>query len=426
MSVVVVGLEHRLAPLDVLGRVSVAEADLPKALGELRDRVNLQESVLLSTCLRTEVYSVVDRFHDAVSEVQDLLARRAGSSVAELEPYLRVRFDDEVPGHLFAVASGLESAVLGESEVLGQVRRAWEQAHHERVSGPVLAGLFRHAVRTGKRVRAETGIARGTTSFAHAAVEHAERARRGGLSGASVVVLGAGAMGAGMVGALLGRPEGERPAEVVVVNRTLSRAEVLASQSPPGVAVRAVAFRKLPDVAGRADVVLVALGAGHTLGAAELGRGGAGGGRPTVVVDVGMPPSVDPSVRGLPGVTLLDMADLRGSVVDALEGRRAELERARSIVGEEVERYRAAARSRGAAPVVAALRNRLEALRMAELDRHRSRLGAPDGPQWAAVDSVTRAVLAKLVHEPTVLLKDTAGTPRGERLVEALRALFDL
>ncbi|HEY1734517.1 MAG TPA: hypothetical protein VGG23_08730, partial [Acidimicrobiales bacterium] len=202
MSVVVVGLEHRQAPLSLLERVAVSDADHAKVLGSLRDCANLQESVLLSTCLRTEVYAVVDRFHDAVAELEAQLAGLAGMEVAELQPFLGIRFDDDVAVHLLAVSSGLESVVIGESEVLGQVRRAWERAHHERVSGPVLAGLFRHAVETGKRVRSETGIGRGTTSFAHAAVELADRRLPSGLGGGRVVVVGAGHMGTGLVGAL--------------------------------------------------------------------------------------------------------------------------------------------------------------------------------------------------------------------------------
>ena len=197
MSVVVVGLEHKQAPLSLLEGVAVGDAEHGKVMGALRDCDNLQESVLLSTCLRTEVYAVVDRFHDAVAEVERLLASLAGQDVTALQPYLGIRFDDDVPGHLFSVASGLESAVVGESEVLGQVRRAWERAHAERVSGPVLARLFRHAVHTGKRVRSETGIGRGTTSFAHAAIELAERRLPGGMAGRRVVVIGAGHMGSG-------------------------------------------------------------------------------------------------------------------------------------------------------------------------------------------------------------------------------------
>ena len=170
MSVVVVGLQHKQAPLPLLEAVAVSDADLHKVLGALRHCRNLQETVVLSTCLRTEVYAVVDRFHDAVAEIYQVLSEHSGVAREELEACAAVRFDDDVTAHLFAVTSGLESTVLGESEVVGQVRRAYETAQGEGMSGPVLSALFQHALQTGKRVRTETGIARGTTSFSYAAV----------------------------------------------------------------------------------------------------------------------------------------------------------------------------------------------------------------------------------------------------------------
>jgi glutamyl-tRNA reductase len=422
-----VGIEHHQAPLDLLELVAVGDAEAPKVLGALGDRINLQEAVLLSTCLRTEVYAVVDRFHDAVHEVQEVLADTAGVPVAELEGHLSVRFDDDVATHLFAVASGLESAVPGEPEVLGQVRRAWERAQTERVSGPVLAELFRHALHTGKRVRSETGIARGTTSFSHAATGLAERARSGGLAGTSTVVVGAGEIGAGVVRALRDLPVGRRPAEVVVANRTAERAAALVAGGAPGMVLRATEFDALGDALDSADVVVSALeAAGHVLTAAHLAPSGTRDARPLLVVDLGMPRNVDPASRSIPGVTLLDMDDISTSVAQAMDDRRGEATEAHAIVAEEVVRYRNAARARGAAPVIAALRARLEEARTAELDRRRNRFGALSDEEWAQIDAVTRAVLAKLVHEPTVLLKETAGTPRGERMVEALRTLFDL
>lgn len=427
MSVVVVGLEHHEAPLDLLERVAVGENEVAKILGSLRDRVNLQESVILSTCLRTEVYAVVDRFHDAVHEVQEVLADQAGVPAATLEPHLRIRFDDDVPGHLFAVASGLESAVPGESEVLGQVRRAWERAQDERVSGPVLAELFRHAIRAGKRVRSETSIARGTTSFSYAAVELAETRRAGGLLGSTVVVVGAGEVGAGVTQSLVGLAEARRPARVVVANRTAERAARLERAAPEGVEVRAVGFDDVPSVLGEADVLVTAVEASpHLLGASELAPGGFRADRELLVVDLGMPRNVDPAAGDLPRIELFNMDDISVSVATAMEGRRSEADAARTIVTEEIERYRAASRARGAAPVVAALRARLEESRAAELDRRRGQFTGLSEEDWAQIDAVTRSVLAKLVHEPTVLLKETAGTPRGERLVEALRLLFDL
>jgi glutamyl-tRNA reductase len=427
VAVVVIGLEHASAPLDLLERVAVPEADSAKVLAMLRHRANLEESVLLSTCLRTEVYAVVDRFHDAVSEVHELLAEKAGISVAELEPHVVVRFDDDVAAHLFSVAAGLESAIVGESEVLGQVRRAWEHAHEERVSGPVLAGLFRHAVEAGKRVRSETAIGRGTTSFAHAAVELAARTLPEGLAGRTVVVVGAGEVGAGLTRAVVSLPPGEAPNDVVLVNRSPERAAaVLAALGSPAV-LRTLPLSDLPEIAGSADVVLSALDAdGPVIGTEELAPRGSRLERPLLAVDLGVPRNVHRTVGDVDGVRLLDIGEIRTSVDESTRARQSEVEAVRVIVAEELNRYRDTSRGRAAAPVISALRERLDAIRVAELERRRKQFGELSDAVWAQVEEASRASLAKLLHEPTILLKETASTPRGERLVEALRILFDL
>jgi glutamyl-tRNA reductase len=428
LSVVVVGLEHRRTPLDVLERVTVAEEDLGKVLGCLRDLANLNESVVLSTCLRTEVYAVVDRFHEGVSQLHETLAGMASMPVEDLEEQFAVRFDDDVAIHLFSVAAGLESAVPGEGEVLGQVRRAWERARVEGTCGPVLGGLFRHAVETGKRVRTDTAIARGTTSFSHAALQLAsELTPDRSLAGANVVVVGAGAMGSGLVTALV---TGYHPASITVANRTPERAESAVSGlgDAEGPALRTVGLDGLAGALADADLVLTAVEShGHVLTPAHLAPRTRPG--DLVVVDLGVPRNVDPAVGELPGVTLRNLDHLRRAVDAAMEGRRDEMDAAHGVVAEEVARYRAASRARVAAPVVAALRQRLEELRVAEVARRRpadTELSPAELAEWQRVDEVTRAALAKLLHEPTMLLKETAGTPRGERLVEALRILFDL
>jgi len=436
VSVVVVGLQHRRSSLDVLERASVGEADAPKVWGLLRECANLQEAVLLSTCLRTEVYAVVDRFHDAVDEIQAIVAGRGGLDVVDLADQWDIRFDDDVAVHLFNVASGLESAVIGETEILGQVRRSWQQARDERMCGPVLGDLFRHAVLTGKRVRSETAVARGTTSFAHAAVQLAQRCRREGLGGSRVVVAGAGVMGSGVVGALRGLPDGQRPDRLVVVSRQRSRAEraveetsASSSDGEEGSAngtVQVGDFHELPSLVAEADVLVTALDVtAPVLGPEQLGDPERRD-RPLLAVDMGLPRNISPGARALEGVEVLDMEDLRSTVDQAIAERHNEVEEAQGIIQEEVRRYRESTRARGAAPVVAALRDRLEVLRSAELERRRGQFGDLTDEQWSDVDAVTRAVLGKLVHDPTVALKASAGTPRGERLVEALRQLFDL
>ena len=424
MSVVVIGLQHTQAPLPLLEAAAVSDADLHKTLRALNHRRNVQEAVVLSTCLRTEVYAVVDRFHDAVAEIYDVLSEHSHLSVEELSAHATVRFDDDVTAHLFSVTSGLESVVTGETEVVGQVRRAFERAQEEGTSGPVLNALFRHALQTGKRVRTETGISKGTTSFAYAAVTVARGEGQAGLRGARVVVVGAGDMGLGVCRALSDIAPADAPQRVVVVNRSAARAGDLVRQAATGpFEMRAAPLERVAGELADADVVLTAVAAqSHVLRAVDF----AGVAGPLLVVDLGVPRNVDPEVAVLDGVTLLDMDTLSASVARALGDRQEESVAARAIVSAEVDRYRSASRQRGAAPVIASLRSRLETLRVAELERHRAQLADLSEEEWDHVDASTRAALAKMLHEPTMLLKETAGTPRGERLVEALRILFDL
>jgi glutamyl-tRNA reductase len=419
VSVVVVGLNHRTVPLEVLERMTVSDAHLPKALSDLRSRDNLGEAVLLSTCMRTEVYAVADRFHGAVQDVRNFLSELSGAAPEVFADHLYSFYEDAAVSHLFKVASGLDSAVVGETEVLGQVRDAWERATVEGSAGSVLGALFRHAVEVGKRVRSETAISRGTTSVSQAAVQLAAQELGGSLAGRTVLVLGAGDMGEGMAVTLA-----ESGGEVLVVNRTRAKAVQVAKKAGG----RAVDFGSLAGALTEADVLLTSTGSPSVLvDAEELAPVlEARAGRPLLIVDVAVPRDVDPAVRGMAGVTLLDMDDLRAFAAAGLAGRRREVAKVQAIIAEEVERHAATSTAREVAPLVVALRARGEQVRTAELDRFRARLEALDPAAREAVEALTKGIVAKLLHEPTVRLKDAAGSPRGDRLAEALRALFDL
>ena len=421
MSVVVVGLSHRTVPLGLLERLAVGEARLPKALADLKGREFVTEAVVVSTCHRVEVYVVAERFHGAVQDVRHFLSELAFVAPEDFSDHLYTYVDEAAAAHLFCVAAGLDSLVPGESQILGQVRDAWERARAEGAAGSRLSALFRHAVEVGKRARAETSIGRGITSLAHAAVAMAAD-RMGTLAGRRIVVLGAGEMGGGMASALAGA--GARGGELLVVNRTAERAVALAER----VGGRAVPFEDLPGVLADADLLLSSTGAPGVvveeadLAAALVGRSE----RPLYVVDLGMPRNVDPAVAALPGVVLLDLADLRSFVDTGIDGRRSEMVKVRGVVAEELARYTAELAAREVAPTVTALRERAEAVRVAELQRHRARLAGLDPREQEAVAAITRGIVAKLLHEPTVRLKDAGGSPRGERLSGALRELFDL
>src|SRR5829696_5648120 len=409
MSLVVLGLHHRSAPLELLERTTVAAERLPKVLAGLVGREDVREAVVLSTCNRTEVYASVERFHPGVGDLRDAISELAYTAPEELADHVYTYHDTAAVAHLFTVAAGLDSALLGESEILGQVRRAWEVAALEGASGPTLNQLFRHAVEVGKRVRHQTGIGRRLTSLSSAAVALAGE-RLGGLAGRRALVLGAGAMGE-----RIATVAAARGASVVVANRTLDRALAVAAR----VGGQAVGLLELPTALAEVDVVLTSTGAPTVLvERAELEPVVARRTEPLLVVDVAVPRDVDPAVGSLPGVTLLDMDDLRASVDAGLAARRREVGRARDLIDEEVARFRDTASARSAAPLVVALRRRAEEVRAAEV----ARLGRNLSPaEQEALEALSRSLVAKLLHEPTVRLKEAVGSARGERLAEATR-----
>jgi glutamyl-tRNA reductase len=417
MSLVVVGLSHRTVPLELLERMAVPAEKLPKALCDLAGRDFVSEAVILSTCHRTEIYAVAERFHGAMQDIRHFLSELAFAPPEDFSDHLFTYHDEAVASHLFGVSAGLDSVVLGESEVLGQVRNAWVRAREEGAAGTRLSSLFRHALEVGKRARSETAIGRGVTSLSQAAVDMVTD-RLGTLDGTRLVVLGAGKMGSGLAADLA------PSAEVVVASRTRKRAEALARR----VGARDVDLDALPDALADADVLLTSTGSQSVvLTAADLAdvverRDGA----PLLVVDMGMPRDVDPAVGLLSGVTLLDLADLRAFVQVGIDERLKEVGKVRAIVADEVVRFVDATAERQMAPTVSALRDRAEELRLSELDRHRGRLDGLDPQQQEAVAAVTRGLVNKLLHQPTVRLKESAGSVRGERLSEALRELFDL
>jgi glutamyl-tRNA reductase len=416
VSVVVVGLNQRTVPLDLLERMTVSDTRLPKALSDLLGRDNITEAVVLSTCMRTEVYAVAERYHGAVQDVRNFLAELSFRAPEDFSDHLYTFHDDAAVSHLFRVASGLDSAVLGEGEVLGQVKTAWQRALDDGAAGPMLSALFRHAIEVGKRARAETAIARGTTSMSQAAVALAGR-ELGSLDDRRILVLGAGDMGEGMVAALAGSGAGE----ILVANRSGTKAAALARK----VGGRSVALGALAGALVEVDVLLTSTGSPDILVEADdlASVMAARDGLPLLIVDIAVPRDVDPAVGELDGVTLLDMDDLAAFAAAGMEGRRQEVTSVEAIIATEVDRHLTATTARQAAPLVAALHGRAEDVRRAELDRVAARLSTE---QAAAVDAVTRAVINKLLHEPTVRLKEAAGSPRGERLADALRDLFDL
>ncbi len=419
MSVIVVGLNHRTVPVALLERMAVPDTRIAKALHDLESRENLLEVAVLSTCNRTEIYAYCSRFHPAVGDIVEFLAEYSGAHPDEFNDHLYTYYDDAAISHLFSVAAGLDSMIVGEGEILGQVRSAWAAAEAEKVSATLLGQVFRHAVESGKRVRTETEIGRHPVSISSAAVAVASE-HLGGLEGCRVLVIGAGEMGEGMTIAIANRGV----ADICVANRTIENAQTLATR----VDGRVAPLTALAEELARADVVLASTGASEVLierGAVEaimLGRRD----QRMLIVDVALPRDIDPGVGEIPGVTLLDIDDLKGYAQRSTERRRAEIGKAREILGAEIERYREQRAARMVAPIVTALHRRGESLRNSELDRHRQRLANLDEETLQLVESITRGIVNKLLHEPTVRVKDNAGTDRGDVLADALSTLFDL
>ena len=421
MAVVVVGLEHSRAPFDLLERCVVPDAEIGKVLTELGARENFHEVVLVSTCLRTEVYCVVDRFHDAVDDVMALFSERSGASVADLEENQSVYFDRGVASHLFKVAAGLESAVPGEMEVLGQVRRSMERASDEGTLGSTLSALFRSAISAGRKARTDTGIARGTMSFSHASVQMAESHLADQLAGAKVVILGAGELSSGVLVSLVDTRRVHRPGEVVVLNRTEETALELAAAHDGEIRVRGGNLEQLEAELAEARLVITAIESEEpVVRVANLPAG------KRLILDLGMPRNVEAEVAEIAEIDVLDIGHLRSVVEAARAERHSEITAAQAVVNDEVERYLDEQRGRGAAPIVVALRERLEVLRTAELERRSSDLSSLSTSERELVEAITRSLMAKVAHEPTVALKESAGTMRGERLVEGARDLFGL
>jgi glutamyl-tRNA reductase len=418
MSIVVIGVSHRTGSLPLLERLAIPPDAQGKAIAGLVTRHNVNEAVVLSTCNRTEIYAVAERFHGAYADIRDFLCDLAGLAPDELHPHLYSQHDDAAVTHLFEVAAGLDSAVLGESEILGQVRSAWELAQEEGGAKATLNLLFRHAIETGKRARTETSIGRGTASVSHAAVEMATE-RLGSLVGRRVLVVGAGEMGEGIAAALVHAGAND----IVVSNRTAQRAEHLAAR----IGGRVVPFIDLVTELSEADVLLTCTGAGGTLIDFDLLQSARNqSSSPLLIVDIAVPRDVAPEVTRLANVTLLNLDDLRDWAGRALMLRAGEALRVNDIVSEEVERFGVEATARQAAPLVAQLRQRAEAIRQAEIERFTARLATLDETQRAAVEAMTKGIVAKLLHTPSVKLKEDAGTPQGERNAATVRDLFDL
>jgi glutamyl-tRNA reductase len=426
VSVLLFGVSHRSAPVSILEQLSTDESDQIKIVDRVLQSPLVTEAMVLSTCNRVEVYAVVDAFHGGLSVIGQVLSEHSGMSMGDLTKYAYVRYSEAAVEHLFAVASGLDSAVIGEQQVLGQVRRAYATAEANRTVGRVLHELAQRALAVGKRVHSETAIDAAGASVVSVALGMADNTLAG-LAGKTAAVIGAGAMGALSAAHLTRAGVGH----VHVVNRSLPRAQRLARKvRESGVRAEAARLDSLAGALADADVVVSCTGAvrpvvsladvHHALAAARRDEAA----QPLVICDLGMPRDVDPAVAGLPGVWVVDMDRIQHE--PSARAATADVDAARHIVAGEVAGYLAGQRMAEVTPTVTALRQRATDVVDAELLRLQNRLPGLDNAQRDEVARTVRRVVDKLLHAPTVRIKQLASAPGGDSYAEALRELFEL
>ena len=421
-SIVVVGLNHRTSPVGLLERLSISEEELPKALHQLLGYEHVLEGVVLSTCNRVEVCALVSRFHGGAQDLRNFLAEFRHVAPEDFSDHLYTYHDDGAVRHLFRVAAGVDSMVVGESEILGQVRRAFQVAQEHDATGRVLGQAFRRALSVGKRARSETAISRNPASFSSAAVELARRARAGAaLTGERVLVVGAGSMGKLTVRSLT--EAGAR--DVTVIGRREGSARSAAE--PSGAGWRPL--DELLDALGEADIVVTCTTSpGSILDRSQVERALARRRRPKplFIVDMAVPRDVDPSVASLQGVILRDIEDLRGVVEGGLDNRRGEISKVEDIIVAELERFMEWQRADEFSPAIAALVARAEDIRAREIERARPGLGPLDARQIAALDHLTKRIVAKLLHAPIRNVRRRAASKQGYIYLQTVRELFEL
>ncbi len=411
MSLLVVGVNHRTAPIEIREKICFGKADARQALRDLRESGAASEAVMLSTCNRTEIY-VVDRDDESIAPVRDLLSSRLGEDVSA---YTYVHRDRDAVRHLYSVSSGIDSMILGEAQIHGQVRDAWEDSREE--SGAALNRLFQSSLLVGSRVREETGIGRGAASVSSAAVQLSKKIF-GSLSGRRAMVLGAGDVAAIALECL--RKEGVRVA--IVANRTYERAQALAVEHQAVAMHYDECWTNLHSV----DILLCSTASPRTI--VEIGHVApaleARGDRPLCILDIALPRDVEANVGELDNVFLYDLDDLKAAAAANLERRSEDVPAAEKIVGSEVDKYWQWLSGLAAVPVVTEFRAHMDRLRADELASALRKIGGLNEQQAEGIEHFSRALMNKFLHEPSVRLKSAAANGRGLGVIDVARYLF--
>ena len=422
--VLLVGVNHITAPVALRERLAINGMALNEALSRFgqangQGPTLLPEAIILSTCNRLEVYAVSQDVQRGYDTLVRFLANNRQMQVEEFQSALYFKVDREAVNHLTQVACGLDSMIVGEPQILGQVTAAFQAALSQRASGAVLNTLFRHAVRAGKRAHTETGISQYAVSVPSAAASLAEQ-MVGGLVGRVVLVMGAGEMGEIAARALMTRGA----SGIIVANRTYDRALTLARQFNG----EAMTFERQAEALARADIVITATNAPHIIitpekAAEAMARRPE---RPMVIIDIAVPRDTDPAVSAIPGIRLFDIDDLHAVVSDNLEARQREMPRVAQIAAEETEAFMRWFCALAVVPTIAQLRRRAEEIKQRELDKALRRLGNLDERERRLVRGLANGLVNKLLHEPTVCLKQHAGQGDGYLYTSIVHELFGL
>ena len=419
MSVVVLGLSHRSAPIELLEAVTVSPAGAAALASTLGAGENVDEVVVLATCNRVEIYAVAKTFHGAVTEIGEALSVSSGLPLDVLREHLYVHYEDRAVSHVFSVASGLDSMAIGEGQVLGQIRAALRVAQKQGNAGATLNTLFQQALRVGKRAHSETGIDTVSGSMVEVGLQHAAEVA-GALADTRVLVVGAGSMSS-LAATTISRLGS---ADLVIINRTLGKAEHLAEATGG----RALPLLDLELAMSQADLVISCTGAvGHVITAQKVAAAGAlRSGGPQVFIDLALPRDVAPDVADLPGVHVVGLAEI-GESLASDDRFSPDVKAVHDLVAEEVASYLTHCRAQEVAPTVAALRHRAADVVAAELTRLEQRLPEEMSKNTRAEIQLTlHRVVEKLLHTPTVRVKELAGDGQGGDYALALRELFDL
>jgi len=422
MSIVVVGLNHKTSPISLLERLAIPDERHAKALGQLMSCDHVTEGAILSTCNRVEVYASVTKFHPGAQALRNFLSEFCHVAPEDFSDHLYTYFDEGAVSHLFRVAASIDSLIVGESEILGQVRKAVAFAEEEESVGRNLRRAFSQALTVGKRARTETGIARNPVSISSAAVELARRTFPDQtLEDKKVVIVGAGKMGRLAVQSL--HAAGAK--QTTVINRSEDRAQSLAD----AYGVQSRTFGELLDVLAEADIVICSTTApgpvlDYTTARAAMERRD----RPDAlfIVDIAVPRDVDSTVGELDNLVLRDIEDLRALVDNNMGGRLGEISKVESIIAAELERFGRWERALEIVPAIARLVDRSEAVRQSELERFRSQVGELTIEQNEAIEQMTRRIVNKILHSPLSKSKEIASSTQGHVYLEALYELFEL